>query len=88
MPTISMFFGIIIRMYMGKKEHNPPHIHAIYQKSKAIFDIKTAEKTEGKFPKDKEKLVSAWMILHKDELFANWDLAQNGERPFSIEPLK
>jgi len=75
-------------MYMGKKEHNPPHIHAIYQKSRAIFDIKTGEKTDGYLPKDKEKLVSAWMILHKDELLANWELAQNGEILFNIEPLK
>jgi hypothetical protein len=31
MPTISMFFGIIIRMYYAPKEHNPPHIHVYYQ---------------------------------------------------------
>ena len=88
MPTISMFYGILIRIYLGKKEHNPPHIHAIYQKSKAIFDIKTGEKTDGKLPADKEKLVSAWIVLHKDELLADWELAQNGEIPYKIEPLK
>ena len=71
-----------------RKEHNPPHINAIYQKFKAIFDIKTAEKIDGKLPRDKEKLVSAWIILHKDELMANWELAQNGELPFNIDPLK
>lgn len=26
-PTISMFYGIIIRMYCAPNEHNPPHIH-------------------------------------------------------------
>ena len=88
MPTISMFCGIVIRMYLGKKENNPPHIHAIYQKSKALFNIKTGEKTEGKLPGDKEKLVSAWIVMRRDELLANWDLAQNGELPFSIDPLK
>ena len=31
MPTLSMFFGIIIRMYYAPKEHNPPHIHVYYQ---------------------------------------------------------
>jgi hypothetical protein len=30
MPTLSMFFGIIIRMYYAPKEHGPAHIHAIY----------------------------------------------------------
>lgn len=50
MPTISMFFGIIIRMYCSPKEHNPPHFHAYYQKYKAIIDINNCELTEGKLP--------------------------------------
>ena len=37
---------------------------------------------------NKKKLVEAWAELHKDELLADWNLAQNGELPFSIEPLK
>lgn len=27
MPTISMFYGIIIRMYFAPGEHPPPHFH-------------------------------------------------------------
>ncbi|MCD4786763.1 MAG: DUF4160 domain-containing protein, partial [Desulfobacterales bacterium] len=38
MPTISMFYGIIIRMYCFPGEHNPPHIHAYYQDFKAVID--------------------------------------------------
>jgi len=83
-----MFYGILIRMYMGIKDHNPPHIHAYYQNSRSTFNIKTGDKIDGKLPQDKEKLVSAWIILHKDELLANWNLAQNGELPYKIEPLK
>ena len=30
MPIISKFYGIIIKMFFQQKEHNPPHIHAIY----------------------------------------------------------
>ena len=37
MPTISMFFGILIRMYYD--EHNPPHFHASYQGIQATFDM-------------------------------------------------
>jgi hypothetical protein len=47
MPTIAMFFGIIIRMYYAPKEHNPPHIHVFYQDSKAVIDINTGEVREG-----------------------------------------
>ena len=50
MPTISMFFGVIVRMYCGKREHNPPHVHVYYQDFKAIFDIDTGSMTEGSFP--------------------------------------
>jgi hypothetical protein len=30
MPTISMFYGVIIRMYFAPTEHPPPHFHVYY----------------------------------------------------------
>ena len=36
MPTISMFYGITIRMY-NNGEHNPPHFHADYQGMKQFL---------------------------------------------------
>ncbi len=38
MPTISMFYGIVIRMY-NTGEHNPPHFHALYQEYRASFSL-------------------------------------------------
>ena len=43
MPTLSMFFGIIIRMYYAPKEHNPPHIHVYYQEFVSVINIHTFE---------------------------------------------
>jgi hypothetical protein len=83
-----MFFGIVIRLYTGKSEHNPPHFHAYYQEYKATFDIKKCELIEGDFPSRQKKLVEAWAELHKEDLLADWELAQNGETPFKIDPLK
>jgi len=88
MPTISMFFGIIIRMYMGKKEHNPPHIHAIYQDSSAEFLIADGQLLSGDLPIRQGKLVEAWIELHREELLADWELAKSGEVPFRIDPLR
>jgi hypothetical protein len=88
MPTISMFFGIIIRMYCGKAEHNPPHLHAYYQDRKAIFDIASGDLTEGSLPPAQTRLVVAWIELHREELMADWQLASQGELPFKIEPLR
>jgi hypothetical protein len=37
---------------------------------------------------DKAKLVQAWMLIHKEDLLANWELAKEGQLVFKIEPLK
>ena len=88
MPTISMFFGLIIRMYYAPKEHNPPHIHVYYQNNSATIDINSCEILEGKLSAKQLRLVAAWIEIHRDELLADWELCQNGEKPFPIEPLK
>jgi hypothetical protein len=88
MPTISMFYGIIIRMYFAPKEHNPPHIHVYYQSETASININTLELLQGKIPSKQMRMVLAWIEIHKDELLANWALCQNGDTPFGIDPLK
>ncbi len=84
MPTISMFYGIIIRMYYT--DHNPPHIHAYYNDKIAMFDF-DGNIIEGVMDKKQCKLIQAWILLHKEELLANWNLSKNSERPFRIRPL-
>lgn len=88
MPTISMFYGIIIKMFYAPEEHNPPHFHAYYGEHRAIIDIRTCELKEGYLPKKQLKIVLAWAELRQEELMANWELVMNGEIPFEIEPLK
>ena len=88
MPTISMFYGIIIRMYCDKAEHNPPHFHAYYQEYRATVNIKTCEILTGDLPGRQAKMVVAWAAIHQDELLADWELAIHGNHPFQIEPLK
>lgn len=83
-----MFFGIILRMYYALKEHNPAHIHAYFQEYKASVNILDGEIINGTLPLRQLKLVLAWIEIHKDELLANWELCQNGEVPFKVEPLK
>ena len=88
MPTISMFYGIIVRMYFAPGEHNPPHFHAYYNEYKASVDIRTCEIIEGSLSHRQRKLVLAWAELHQEELLANWRLVMNGENPFKIQPLR
>lgn len=88
MPTISMFYGIIVRMYFAPGEHPPPHIHVYYAEYRATVNSRTCELIEGNLPRKQLKLVLAWTELHQDELMANWDLVMNGEEPFRIQPLQ
>ena len=60
MPTISMFYGIIVRMYCAPKEHNPPHIHVYYQDDKATINIQTCELMEGLITVN-QKLIQSWL---------------------------
>ena len=88
MPTICMFFGIIVRMYNEKGgKHSVPHLHAEYQDYNVVIDF-DGNVLEGEFPKSKQKLLEAWMEIHRDELDANWKLLSNGDGFFKIEPLQ
>lgn len=89
MPTISMFYGLIIRMYyFDNQQHNMPHIHVEYQDHKAVVEIPSGRLIAGSLPGNKAKLVSAWIEIHSDELIADWKLALNGEPVFKIDPLR
>lgn len=89
MPVISMFHGILVRMFfMDNERHHKPHIHVEYQGAQASFDIATAERLAGDFPLAKQRLVVAWIELHRDDLLADWELAIRGEELFRIEPLR
>jgi hypothetical protein len=88
MPTISTFYGVIIRMYYAPGEHNPPHFHVYYNEFRATFSIDSLELMEGELPRRQLRLVHAWAELHQDELKADWQMAMNGEEPRPIQPLQ
>lgn len=85
MPEISRFQGITIQMFI--KEHNPPHFHAFYDGDVAAFSIDTGQMIQGNFPQKKAALVTAWAILHHDELMKNWNNLANGSKATKIKPL-
>lgn len=73
MPVLSRFYGIIIRMYFLQDEHNPPHIHAIYNEDVAAIDFMTGAVIDGYLPNKALALVREWIDLHKDELMEIWE---------------
>jgi hypothetical protein len=89
MPVISMFYGVIVRMYyFDNQKHQCPHIHVSYQDDEAVLAIPNGDLLEGKLQRSKLKLVQAWIEIHQDELMANWQLAVNGQQVFKINPLQ
>jgi hypothetical protein len=89
MPVISMFYGILVLMYFrDNRRHHLPHIHVRYQGDAAALAIEDGRILEGSLPARQLKLVQAWIEIHHEELFVDWDLAVNGEVPFRIAPLQ
>ena len=89
MPTISMFYGIIIYLYyFDNKEHKAPHIHANYGEYDIVISISEGKKLKGNMPIKKMKLIQAWIEIHQEELMADWKLAVEGQQPYKIEPLR
>jgi hypothetical protein len=84
-----MFYGIVVYLFFeDNKQHHLPHIHVKYQDEEAVLSIPDGELLEGSLKPNKMKLVQAWIVLHADELVADWDLAVNGQSIFKIDPLK
>ena len=89
MPTLSMFYGILIRMYFfDAEQHHLPHVHAQYQGQHAQFAIDGGDVLSGGLPRAQTRLVQAWIEIHQDELDAAWNMAVKGFRPGKIAPLK
>jgi hypothetical protein len=87
-PTISMFYEILIRMFFKDIErHSVPHVHAEYQGEFAVCAIDDGRVLAGALPPNKHKLVAAWIEIHKEDLAADWALAVEGRKPFPIRGL-
>ncbi len=85
MPYVSMFFGIIIRMFYN--EHNPPHFHAEYQGAEGTFNF-DGELLQGNIKSITAlKLIKEWAVLRNMELEENWKNIIEKAPINKIEPL-
>lgn len=73
---------------MDTKQHKLPHIHVKYGELEAVYKIPDGNILEGSLPSNKDKLVQAWIEIHKENLMADWQLAVSGNKVFTIDPLK
>lgn len=85
MPTISAFYGILIRMFYN--DHDPPHFHAIYGEFQATIHVEELTLLEGHLPRRALELVLDWAELHQAELRDDWARARERRELQKIAPL-
>ena len=86
MPTISFFYGIMIKMFFD--DHAPPHFHAEYGENELIVGITPIKVLHGDAHQRMKSMVLEWAALHQEELFENWGLCKTLRTPKSIAPLE
>ena len=86
MPAISIFFGIVIRMFYN--DHEPVHFHAEYQGQRGKFDLTGRMVLGNVDSKTALRLIRQWAKLHRPEIRANWQRMKAGKPLETIEPLR
>ena len=81
MPVIGRFYGITIKMFIRQKEHNPPHIHAIYGEYMGMFSIEDGTMFNGDMPTKGQLLIKEFIKFYKDRLLQMWE-----EQDFELLP--
>jgi hypothetical protein len=86
MPTISSFYGILIRMYCD--EHGPPHFHVNTKTTVHRSTLNRCKIRAGDLPRRALNLVLDWAELHLHKLRTNWTRIEKGEQLSAIRPLE
>jgi len=81
MPELARFYGMVVKMYFLSKEHNPPHIHVIYNDCMGVINIETLEIIEGDLPAKAEMLAKEWTAMHQQELITMWQTQEFRKLP-------
>jgi Domain of unknown function (DUF4160) len=82
-PIVSVFHGIVIRMYHD--EHPPPHFHASSQGFEAFVAIGNGEVIHGSLPRRAARIVRTWALDRREQLMANWQCGE-GLLPMEMIP--
>jgi len=85
MPVISVFFGIVIRMFY--REHGVGHFHAEHQGQQGTFTFDGNLLAGSLQSKTALRLIQEWATAHRQELEANWGRVKTGQPLERIAPL-
>jgi hypothetical protein len=84
MPTIGRIGSLDVMIF--RNDHNPPHFHVIGTDFSAKFTIADFEllSSKGQIRRRDIRDIEAWGQKHRDMLYLNWQLAQDGRPPQKI----
>jgi len=85
-PVISIFFGIVIRMFY--REHGVAHFHAEHQSQQATFTFDGNILAGALRSRTALRLIKEWAVSHREELEANWQRVKMREPLERIGPLE
>lgn len=81
MPVISRFYGMVAKMYLLGKEHNPPHVHFLYGEYNGVIDLLTLSVLESDLPGKALSMALEWTTVHQQELLEMWNTQQFKKLP-------
>lgn len=73
LPVLAEFEGIKIEMYYMGREHNPPHIHAIYGEYSASYSLVDNKLMDGHLPNKQDKAVKTWLNKNSVVILEQWN---------------
>ena len=68
-------------------KHHLPHIYVQYSEYRCVFDF-NGNILSGNIPNKQRKLIEACIEIRKEDLNTLWNILQDGNNGFTIEPLK
>ena len=86
MPVISVFLGIVIRIFHD--DHAPPHFHASYGEYDAVVEINGGRILHGRLPLRVRHVVEEWRRKNVALIRMAWADAIAGRMPRRIKPLE
>ena len=81
MPVLTRFYGMVVKMYLRGKEHDPPHIHFLYGEHNGVIELNTVALIEGDLPTKALSMALEWTKAHQSELLEMWQTQQFRKLP-------
>lgn len=81
MHVITRFYGMVIKMYLLGKEHNPPHVHFLYGEHNGVIDLQNISLIEGDLPSKALSMALEWTKIHQADLLDMWNTQEFRKLP-------